>query len=111
MEKRGDATRMIYRGQLAGQTYRWSVTYFPKGNRVEVGRKGEQQFKRFIASSRKAFPNEIRTIVGDKGRGPVNGDTGDRIFCGVLGILLAENPPAAAGVYALCEWFASNGLD
>jgi len=102
-----------FAGSAAGKDFRWQATYSPSTQTVDPGPKAQEQFTAFVRAAKANYGPDLRLVVNKPGGvGPVKDETGDRIFCGVLGILTgAANPVGGAAIYAMCEWFASNGLD
>lgn len=104
-----------YSATANGKRYSWTLSYDPASDTVNVPSKRDARiFRRFIQETSPGYVPEIKRIASNTpppGTAIYDG-TRDRVFCGVMGILTGSaNPVAGAGIYALCEWFASNGLD
>lgn len=104
-----------YDVRAGSRKFSWNVIYDPKKVTVTVPTKRDaKQFSKFIQTTSPDFVPELKRIASDNppGTASMSPGTRDRVFCGTVGILTGSaNPIAGAGIFALCEWFASNGLD
>jgi hypothetical protein len=113
-------TTISYSASFGGAVYSWKVVHSAqRDSMTPVG--GADVFKRLVSGASPRYNADLRKLfVAQDSGSPTNPQldfgthqgTQDDVFCGVLGILTGSaNPIAGAGIYAMCEWFASNGLD
>jgi hypothetical protein len=110
------SSTIYFKGWVSDRSYQWKVRYSATDNTVAAtGYKSADNFKQFIAAASAGYVPDLRGIaLSTPGGGGTQMDPGtrDRIFCGSLGLLTGSAIPlAGAGIFGLCTWFASNGLD